>query len=578
MHRTALAAGATLALVAPLSAQTTPGPRVEPCEVPGVGAARCGTLQVWEDRAARGGRKIPIRFIVLPAAGTATRDPVVPIAGGPGQAATDLAARVAEELRALRDTRDILLVDARGTGGSNKLRCSLYGPSLAEYLGDFSPADRVRRCAAEWSEKADLGAYTTDDMADDLDELRAALGYERLNLYSTSYGTRAALVYMRSYPQRVRASILHGVLPTGGRMPSRIAPDAQRAIEGVLGECKRERACNAAYPDLENKLRTVVERLAREPVEVTVSDPRSGEPVRLTLTRNLFSEGLRYMTYVASAASLVPAVIHQASRGDFGPAAEQALFGRRFIIDEGSHGLYLSVTCAEDLPFFEEEAAAREAQASFLGDYRVRNQKAACAAWPVRPVERSYLEPVRSDVPVLALTGQWDPATPPAQADEAIRTLPNGRHIVIPSAGHGFAGLQGTENCIAPLLVAFIRTADAKGLDASCVRSLRRPPFPVRTLATTPVAMTAAELEQFTGAFMGEHGLTVEMRVRDGRLRAFFPGRETGMVAVGSATFRLLGAPHRSITFHRGGGVVRGFTLEEGGAPPRRFIRTGSAN
>ncbi|HEX8213439.1 MAG TPA: alpha/beta fold hydrolase [Longimicrobium sp.] len=575
MRRTALAA--VFAFAAPLSAQTN-DLRVEPCDVPGAGAARCGTLQVWENRAARSGRKIPIRFIVLPATGAATRDPVVPIAGGPGQATRDLAARVADELRELRDTRDILLVDARGTGGSNKLRCSLYGPSLAEYLGDFYPADRVRRCAAEWSGKADLGAYTTDNMAEDLDELRAALRYERLNLYGTSYGTRAALVYMRRYPRRVRASILHGVVPTGSRMPSHIAADAQRAIDGVLGECERDAACNAAYPDLKNKLRTVVERLAREPVEVTVSDPRSGEPVRLTLTRNLFSEGLRYMTYVASAASLVPAVIHQASRGDFGPAAEQALFGRRFIIDEGSHGLYLSVTCAEDLPFFEEAEAVREAQATFLGDYRVRNQKAACAAWPVRPVERSYLEPVRSDVPVLALTGQWDPATPPAQGDEAIRNLPNGRHIVVPSAGHGFDGLQGTRGCLGPLLVAFIRTADAKGLDASCVASIRRPPFPVRALATTPIAMPPAELERFTGAYTGEHGLRMEMRVRDGQLRAFFPGRETGMVAVGAATFRLLGVPHRSFTFHRDGGAVTGFTLEEGGGPPQRFTRTGSAN
>ena len=573
MRRTALFAAAAVALAAPLSGQTTPGLRVEPCEVPGVGAARCGTLEVWEDRAARSGRKIPIRFIVVPARGAATKDPIVPIAGGPGQATTDGAAGVADELKELRDTRDILLVDARGTGGSNKLKCALYGPTLAEYLGDFFPADRVRRCAAEWRGKADLSAYTTDNMADDLDELRAALGYERLNLYGVSYGTRAALVYMRRHPQRVRASVLHGVVPTGVRMPSHTAPDAQRAMDGVIGECEREPACNAAYPDLRAKLRGVVERLSRGPVEVTVTDPKSGEAVKVALSRNLFGEGLRYMTYGASAASLVPAVIHQASRGDFGPAAEQALFGRRFIIDEGSHGLYLSVTCTEDLPFFVEADAVREAQASFLGDYRVRNQKAACAAWPVRPVERSFLEPVRSDAPVLALTGQWDPATPPAQGDEAMRTLPNGRHIVIPSAGHGFDGLQGTRDCITPLLVAFVRTADAKGLDASCVAAIRRPPFPVRTLATTPIRISATELEQYTGDFTGEYGLKVETRVRDGRLRAFLAGRDFGMIPVGPGTFRLLGVPHLSITFLREGGAVKGFTLEEGGAPPERFAK-----
>jgi hypothetical protein len=188
-------------------------------------------------------------------------------------------------------------------------------------------------------------------------------------------------------------------------------------------------------------------------------------------------------------------------------------------------------------------------------------------------VEHSFLEPVRSDVPVLALTGQWDPATPPAQGDEAIRTLPNGRHIVIPSAGHGFDGLQGTKDCITPLLVAFIRTADAKGLDAACIAAIRRPPFPVRTLAATPVRISARELEEYTGTFTGEYGLKLEMRVLDGRLRAVMPGRDFAMIPVGRGTFRLLGVPHLSITFFREGGAVKGFSLEEGGAPPERFTR-----
>ncbi|HYH83166.1 MAG TPA: alpha/beta hydrolase [Longimicrobium sp.] len=483
MRRTMLAAA--LALAAPGAAWAqpagAPGPRVEPCMLPGVGAARCGSLEVWENRAARSGRKIAIRFAVLPATGTATGDPLVPIAGGPGQATIPMAGFVVQDLGALRDSRDILLVDARGTGGSSALRCVLYGPAPNDFLGDFFPADRVRRCAAEWRGRADLGQYTSDNAADDLDDVRAALGYERLNLYGTSYGTRGALVYMRRHPARVRSAILTGVVPTGARIPLRLAADAQRVVDGVIGECEREPACGAAFPGVRGDLRAVVERLARGPVVVTAADPVTGDPVTFPLTRDLFAEGLRYMTYSASTASYVPAVLHAAGRGDLAPAATQALFGRRVILsDANATGVYLSITCTEDVPFFDEAEGVRLARGSYLGASRVRSQKAACAEWPVRPVERAFLEPVRSDVPVLILTGQWDPATPPAQGHEALRTLPNGRHLVIPSAGHGFNGVSGYRECVPPLLVRFVRTADAKGLDAACVAAIHRPPFPLR--------------------------------------------------------------------------------------------------
>src|SRR5262249_46951072 len=162
---------------------------------------------------------------VIPATGTATRDPVVPIPGGPGSGTIEQAAGFANELRELRETRDILLVDLRGTGGSNLLDCEMYGPALADYLGAFYPAERGRRCAERWRDRADLSQYDNDASADDLDEVRAALGYERLNLYGASAGTRTALVYMRRHPDRVRSAVLHGVVPTNAAMPLHTAPD-----------------------------------------------------------------------------------------------------------------------------------------------------------------------------------------------------------------------------------------------------------------------------------------------------------------------------------------------------------------
>ncbi|HEX6748411.1 MAG TPA: alpha/beta fold hydrolase [Longimicrobium sp.] len=563
-----------LGILAAAPAVAQPRLHVEPCTLPGVGAARCGTLEVWENREARSGRTIPIRFAVIPATGTATRDPVVPIPGGPGSGTVEQAAGMAGELAELRDARDILLVDLRGAGGSNLLDCEMYGPRLADYLGAFYPAERVRRCAERWRGRADLSRYNNDASADDLDEVRAALGYERLNLYGTSAGTRTALVYMRRHPDRVRSAVLHGVVPTDAAMPLHTAPDAQRAMDGVLGECAREPACNAAFPALGDDLRVVVvARLERGPVEVTVTDPATGEPVRMPLSRDLFAEGVRYMTYSGSSASLVPAVLHQAARGDLGPAAEQALFSRREIVNSGSHGVYLSFTCAEDVPFVDAAEAARMAAGTFLGGYRVRDQKAACAAWPVPPVAREFLQPVRSDAPVLVLTGEWDPATPPSAGEEALRTLPNGRHVVVPSGAHALDGLVGTGGCITPLIVRFIRTADAKGLDDSCVRAIHRPPFPTRPLPATPIAAEPAELARLAGTYRAEGGFQVETRVDGGRLHLRVPQRDFALIPVGPGLFRLLGVPFVYARFVRAGDAVTSLELIEGGGPPTTLAR-----
>jgi pimeloyl-ACP methyl ester carboxylesterase len=557
-------AAALLALAhAPAAAQTAAPARTEaPCTLPGLGAARCGTLEVWENRAARSGRTITLRYAVVPATGQASDDPVVLIAGGPGQAAIALGPAMVDEVRALRDTRDILLLDARGAGTSNPLRCELYGPRLEDFLGAFFPAERVRRCAEEWRGRADVAHYTTNEAADDLDDLRAALGYARLNLFGTSYGTRTALVYARRHPERVRTIVLHGVAHTGIRMPERLAADAQRALEGVLADCAAQPACHAAFPAPGDDLRVVLARLDRAPAEVTVADPTTGDPANIRFTRERFAEGLRYMLYTAANASRIPTVLRQAARGDLSAAAEQAISSRRGMLNDASAGLYLSVTCAEDVPFVRDARAAEAARGTFTGLSRVRDQRAACAQWPARAVDADFLQPVRSSAPVLAITGQWDPATPPAQADEALRTLPNGRALVIPSAGHGYAGVTGVRECVNPLVERFIRTADAKSLDASCIATIHRPPFPMDEIPTRPVALRPDQLAPYAGSFASPRAGMIETRVEAGKLHARFQGREFILVPVGEDRFRVLGAPLIVLTFQREGGLVTGVTAD----------------
>ncbi len=352
-------AAATLA-AAPVSRSLT----LTPCAVPGLEEkARCGGIEVWENRSSRSGRKIRLNILVLPATGgNPAPDPFVFLDGGPSAAATEAASGLAREYAPLRQRRDILLVDQRGTGGSHPLNCVLFEPAedLQSYLGEFFPLAAARKCRPKLEASSDLTQYTTPLAADDLDDVRRALGYEKLNLFGVSYGTRAALVYLRQHGRHVRTATLLGVAPTNQDMPLHFPQDTQRALSGVLGECAAEAACHAAFPDLQGDLQAVLRRLEESPASVEILHPETGAPATVSLSRDVFAEAVRYMLYQPTAAALIPACLHAAAAGDLAPITELALDTRRNLVGSGANGLYLSVTCAEDLPWVRpEEAAAR---------------------------------------------------------------------------------------------------------------------------------------------------------------------------------------------------------------------------
>ena len=448
------------------------------CNLPNVTEkVRCGTYEVFEDRAARKGRKITLNVVVFPATGSAREpDPFVYIAGGPGSSATEDAAGVAPAFAAVRARRDLVFIDQRGTGGSHPLNCDLFNPEdLQSYLGYFFPLEAVRRCRAQLETKADLTLYTTPIAMDDLDEVRAALGYERVNLFGASYGTRAALVYLKRHPQHVRTVVLQGVAPTNQFMPKDFAQVNERALQGILAECAADEACHKAFPNLRDETKAVLDRLLKGPVEVTLNTS-TGTTIKLKLSRDLGAEAIRYMLYSPVPASRVPYVIHQAAAGNFVPLTKAALEYRRGLVATGSNGMYLSITCAEDLPWIKTGEGERLAANTFLGDYRLRQQREACALWARAKIPNDYSQPTRADAPVLILTGEWDPVTPPAHGDAVARNLPNSLHIVVPDGAHGFGGLQGMD-CILRLHTEFVERGTTKGLDTSCMKSVKRKGF-----------------------------------------------------------------------------------------------------
>ncbi|MEO7733251.1 MAG: alpha/beta fold hydrolase [Kofleriaceae bacterium] len=326
--------------------------RLAACKIEGVAEPMlCGTYPVWENRATQRGRKIGLHIIVVPAlSGTPAPDPVVVFAGGPGDFATG-GVRGWAANRAVRAHRDIVLVDQRGTGSSNRLDCKVpVDPSDVQALFEPTlPVAEVRRCRAELERGAELTQYTTSIAADDLDEVRAWLGYDKLNLDGGSYGTRAAQVYLRRHGDHVRSATLVGVTAMDQYLPLFHARDGKHSLDLVFAACAADPACAAAFPDLAADHAKVLAGLDHERGHATVASPVDHHAVAVTIPRDAFTEQIRFTLYSAGSAALTPYVLHRAAQGDFEPFAQLAThweFGFRAAL---AFGMHLSVTCASRL-------------------------------------------------------------------------------------------------------------------------------------------------------------------------------------------------------------------------------------
>ncbi|HWT01417.1 MAG TPA: alpha/beta fold hydrolase [Pyrinomonadaceae bacterium] len=466
--------------------ETPPRPFLGRCQMPELKfRAWCGRYEVFEDRASKRGRKIALKVVVLPAlAAKPAPDPVFFFAGGPGQGAASLASLIGEgPLTSIRQERDIIFLDQRGTGASNPLTCNLYadGQDLRGYFEDMFPAGEVRACRERLEKAADLKQYTTSVAIEDLDDVRRALGYKRINLYGGSYGTTVALAYLRRYGGHVRSVILAGVAPTSLKLPLPFAKGAQYAIDHLLNDCAADSACRAAFPNLREELVSVLDRLTKGPAVVELTNPFTGKAQSVRLGRGVFAERLRMMLYAPELASRVPLLIHQAYLGDFKPFVMAALPQARGIYQSLSLGMYFSVTCSENVPFITEEDVRRETTGTFLGDYRVRVHQGACREWTRAAVPTDFTNAVESSAPVLLLSGEVDPASPHWLGAEVARHLPNSRQVTIPYGGHGYFS-----DCISSITTEFISKGSVQGLNTACVEGTRRPPFITTSEKSSP--------------------------------------------------------------------------------------------
>jgi pimeloyl-ACP methyl ester carboxylesterase len=446
--------------------------------------AECGRLAVAENPAAPHGRQIHLKVAVVPAVSTRKQpDPLFILAGGPGMAATSFYTSVAPVFGRIHRDRDIVLVDQRGTGGSNALDCE----SSEEDLYQSSPAQIVaetERCLRMLAAHADVRFYTTSLAVQDLDRVRSALGYRRINLYGSSYGTIVAQQYLRRFPGTVRSVILDGVVPPQLALGATSALDAQAALSSIFARCAQEPACRARFGDPTRAYRQLRDELARHPVWVDLSDPTSGEPYRLQFTDYHLSMVLRLASYTPQLAALLPLDLHEAqAAGNFAPLAGQFLLIDRVYGNAIAEGMNDTVVCSEDVPFYHIDARQRaELARTFLGTSQLDGLEAICAIWPRGPVDPDFHQPLRSTVPSLLLSGSNDPVTPPRYAAQASRGLRDSLSLVIPGFGHG----QLTDPCIAEIMAQFVRRASVGGLDTTCTRHLAPMPFFLTRNGPTP--------------------------------------------------------------------------------------------
>ncbi len=433
--------------------------------------ARCGTLEVPEDPAQPDGRKIALRVAVLPSDSPAARpDPVVVLAGGPGQSITETYPRIAGAFARLQRDRDVVLVDQRGTGGSGLLSCPRIG--RADRDVELLPAEAGRvagECAR--SLPVDLTRYGTADYVRDLEAVRVALGYDRLNLVGFSYGTRAALAYARTHPQRARTLVLDGVAPFQMVIGNDFDVDSERALRILFSRCAGEAACAARYPDLERGFRDLVARLDRKPEKVRTRHPITGEPLELTVDADAVRQVTLAFLYTPETAALLPALLREASRGDLAPLAAQGILAVADIQAGMSRPLQLSVLCSEDVPLFVDSAPG--SSPTFLGNGARAAFRALCSEWPRAPLDPAFHQAPRMEVPALLLSGEADPVTPPRWADQAAASMPAARRITVPGQGHGVA-IRG---CLPRVVAEFVKRGTVDGLDVSCVERLHPSPI-----------------------------------------------------------------------------------------------------
>lgn len=452
----------------------------------------CGYITVPENADKPDGKQIQIHYAVLPAIkSNGHSEAFLAIAGGPGQSAMDNATFFNRTFSKVRQQRDILLIDQRGTGRSNILNCEGEGfeNALAINEADFDTTKETQTCLDSLSD-SDVTQYGSLNALKDFEAVREHLGYQKLHIYGISYGTRMAQLYMRHYPEVLSTVTIDGVVPMQQNVLA-IGQAISRAFDLLLQDCAGNTLCNNQFPQLRAELEAVDTKLAVAPIITQVRDPLTGESTQLTMTRTKFMGAIRMALYSSNIRALLPHAIHQAANDNF--QAIMGLYALNLDSTGIAMGMHASVVCGEDWQRMSP-SEREEANSTYFGQEMISGFEQSCSVWNMPAVDESFSAPISSDIPTLVLSGQVDPATPPSWGELAMEKLTNAKHLVAPYATHGVAG----QSCGNDLIAQFVDTGKLSELDAECLNKDVRRNFYLNasTVEAIPVNNSEQPVEQ----------------------------------------------------------------------------------
>jgi pimeloyl-ACP methyl ester carboxylesterase len=446
------------------------------CELPqkhsgATTSAFCAPFSVPEDRAAANGRKLDLRLALIKSdAVTADSDIVVFLAGGPGQSAIDTWPQIAPAFAPLLAHHHVLLLDQRGTGGSNVLECKGDDADKNESSGaaGFDAArtkQRTRECLDQVSKHADPRFYTTIDAVADLEAVRQALGAPPFDLVGVSYGTRMAQQYAMRHADGVRSIVLDSVAPNEIALGQDFAENLDDALKRQFAQCEKTPACKSAFGDSYASLMKLRDALREQPQDYRYRDPVTFEAQTKHLNGASLAGLVRMFAYSPETAALLPLSIAEGLKGDYMPLAGQTQVLTGDMADLAENAMQLSVICSEDADLL---APRPQDENTLLGNHLVNGIKAACEVWPHQTRPADFHTPLKTDKPVLILEGEFDPVTPPRYGEQVMKGLGNARLIVAKGQGHNVIG----RGCIPKLVGDFVDKLDPKTLEAKCVDRL----------------------------------------------------------------------------------------------------------
>lgn len=438
---------------------------LENCHLDGIRSqVKCGAINVPEDYTKPEGKSISINFAILPAIDhTQNNIPLLFLAGGPGQAAVELGAHLNSSFNEIKKTRDIILIDQRGTGLSQPLQCEdSHSDRLYSLIPEEYPEQETLNCINQLKKSHRLSQYNSENAIRDFDAVRQALGYNKVHLYGGSYGTRAALVYMRLFPQSLESVVLDSVAPI--EVPIGLfGASSARSFNLLLEHCAKQLSCNNAFPNLKAEFDIVMKRLADKVVTLTIHHPRLGSPTEFKLSQGKFINILFKQLYGMETRSLLPLVIHQAFLENYQP-----LVGLISAADEAMNmyvGLTFNIVCNEDMPRITKDMLIEDSNNEFGGNISNLAFKEVCALWPTYQVEESFYHPVTANIPTLILSGNLDPVTPPSNGKKSDLSLPNSNHIIAENSAH----IVTSNACCIAMVNDFLNHLDPKKVDNTCL-------------------------------------------------------------------------------------------------------------